>query len=208
MRFPARCRDLEKFLHDDPEPTLRFTIKAALAHVQFETIHSFLDGNGLVGRLLITLLLIDQQVLGKPLLYLSLYLKRNRSAYYEHLQRVRTHGEWEESLRFFLAGVVEVANQTAQTTREIVEMVDRDRNRIHGMGRGAATTLRVHDYAVRRVVIKPRPTAAALDDGAPGLCSRTTPRGGRHPPRDHRSCAGQTYAYTEYLDTLNEGTEH
>jgi len=82
-------------------------IKAALAHAQFETIHPFIDGNGRVGRLLITLLLCAQGVLKRPLLHLSLYLKRNREAYYDHLQRVRTDGAWEDWLRFFLDGVIE-----------------------------------------------------------------------------------------------------
>src|SRR5437764_3533513 len=98
--------DLEKFLQDDLEPTPRL-IKAALAHAQFETIHPFLDGNGRVGRLLITLLLCSEEVLSRPLLYLSLYLKRNRDAYYALLQRVRTEGVWEEWFEFFLEGVIE-----------------------------------------------------------------------------------------------------
>ena len=106
---------LELFLHDDPVET-PILIKAALAHAQFETIHPFLDGNGRVGRLLITLLLCSQEVLSRPLLYLSLYLKRNRDIYYELLQRVRTDGVWEEWLEFFLEGVIEVADSATQTT--------------------------------------------------------------------------------------------
>jgi Fic family protein len=199
--------DLERFLHDDPSPS-PVLIKAALAHVQFETIHPFLDGNGRVGRLLITLLLVDQGVLRRPLLYLSLYLKRNRDAYYEHLQGVRTDGSWEEWLRFFLEGVVEVAASTAQTTKGIVEMIERDRGRIHGLGRGAATALRVHDLAVKRVVVKAPTAARQLDLSEPpvyaaisrledlGILREVTGR-----PR------GKTYVYGEYMDILNEGTE-
>ena len=105
--------DLEQFLHG-PTPIL---LKAALAHVQFETIHPFLDGNGRVGRLLITLLLCAENVLQQPLLYLSLFFKQHRDAYYDHLQRVRTEGAWEAWLEFFLEGVVTVAGSATDTAR-------------------------------------------------------------------------------------------
>jgi Fic family protein len=199
--------DLEKFLHDRPAPT-PVLIKAALAHAQFETIHPFLDGNGRVGRLLITLLLCSQGVLKRPLLYLSLYLKRNRDAYYDHLQRVRTEGTWEEWLGFFLDGVIEVAESTTDATRRIVAMIERDRLTIHGMGRGAATALRVHDLAARYVVVRPAATARALELTDPpiynaigrleevGILREMT---GRQ--------RGKTYVYNEYLSLLNEGTE-
>ena len=123
--------DLEKFLHDEPEPT-PILIKAALAHVQFETIHPFLDGNGRVGRLLITLLLCAERVLQQPLLYLSLYFKQHRDAYYDHLQRVRTEGAWEEWLEFFLEGVIAVAGSATETARRIRRLVERDRARSTG----------------------------------------------------------------------------
>ena len=149
---PQAMSDLEKFLHDDPEPT-PLLIKAALAHVQFETIHPFLDGNGRVGRLLITLLLCAEKVLQQPLLYLSLYFKQHRDAYYDHLQRVRTDGAWEEWLAFFLEGVIAVAGSATETARQIRQLVERDREAIHGLGRGAASALRVHELAGRRVVL-------------------------------------------------------
>jgi Fic family protein len=199
--------DLERFLHDVPEPS-PVLIKAALAHVQFETIHPFLDGNGRVGRLLITLLLVDQGVLRRPLLYLSLYLKRNRDAYYEYLQRVRTEGAWEEWLRFFLEGVVDVAESTAETTRGIVQMIERDRQRIHGFGRAAATALRVHDLAVRRVVVKPPKAAESLGLSEPpvyGAISRLEEVGILREVTGR--ARGKTYVYGEYMDILNEGTE-
>ena len=131
---------LEKFLHNDPVKT-PVLVKAALAHAQFETIHPFLDGNGRVGRLLITLLLCaeEQQVMSRPLLYLSLYLKRNRDEYYTRLQRVRTHGEWEEWLRFFLEGVNEVAASATDTTRRLLALVEADRQVIHGLGRASGS---------------------------------------------------------------------
>jgi len=158
--------DLEKFLHDDPEPT-PILIKAALAHVQFETIHPFLDGNGRVGRLLITLLLCSEKVLQQPLLYLSLYFKQNRDAYYDHLQRVRTEGAWEDWLQFFLEGVIAVAGSATETARLIRHLVERDRETIHGLGRGAASALRVHELAGRRIVLTASSAAAQLGLSVP-----------------------------------------
>ena len=199
--------ELERFLHDLPEPT-PLLIKAALAHVQFETIHPFLDGNGRVGRLLITLLLVDQGVLRRPLLYLSLYLKRNRDSYYECLQRVRTEGAWEDWLRFFLQGVVDVAESTAETTRGIVEMIERDRGRIHEFGRGAATALRVHDLAVKRVVVKPPTAAESLGLSEPPVYAAIARLEESGILREETGRArGKTYVYGEYMDILNEGTE-
>jgi Fic family protein len=158
--------DLEKFLHDDPEPT-PILIKAALAHVQFETIHPFLDGNGRVGRLLITLLLCSEKVLQQPLLYLSLYFKQNRDAYYDHLQRVRTEGAWEDWLQFFLEGVIAVASSATETARLIRHVVERDREVVHGLGRGAASALRVHELAGRRIVLAASGAAAQLGLSVP-----------------------------------------
>jgi len=199
--------DLEKFLHDQPVAT-PVLIKAALAHAQFETIHPFLDGNGRVGRLLITLLLCSQGVLKRPLLYLSLYLKRNRDAYYDHLQRVRTEGAWEEWLRFFLDGVVEVAESTTDATRRIVSMIETDRQRINDMGRGAATTHRVHDHAARYVVIRPAATARSLgltDPPVYGAIRRLEEVGILREVTGRQR--GRIYVYDQYLALLNEGTE-
>lgn len=153
-------------------------------------------------------MLVDQGVLRRPLLYLSLYLKRNRDAYYEHLQQVRTAGAWEAWLRFFLEGVVEVAESTAATTRQIVEMIERDRARIHELGRAAGTALRVHDLAVKRVVVKPRKAAQALDMSEPpvyGAIARLEEVGILREVTGR--ARGKTYIYGEYMDTLNEGTE-
>jgi Fic family protein len=199
--------DLERFLHDEPSPS-PVLVKAGLAHAQFETIHPFIDGNGRVGRLLITLLLVDQGVLRRPLLYLSLYLKRNRDAYYEHLQGVRTEGAWEAWLRFFLEGAIEVAESAAETTRGIVEMVERDRQRIHGFGRGAATALRVHDRAVRRVVVKAPTVARQLGLSEPPVYAAIARLEEAGILREVTGKArGKTYVYGEYMDILNEGTE-
>ena len=157
---------LEKFLHDDPGPT-PILVKAALAHVQFETIHPFLDGNGRVGRLLITLLLCAEEVLQQPLLYLSLYFKQNRDAYYDHLQRVRTDGAWEEWLVFFLEGVIAVASSATETARRIRRLVEADRAKVHGFGRGAASALRIHELAGRRIVLTATRTASEVGLSVP-----------------------------------------
>jgi Fic family protein len=198
---------LEKFIHDQPQPT-PVLIKAALAHAQFETIHPFLDGNGRVGRLLITLLLCSEGVLSRPLLYLSLHFKRNRDSYYEHLQRVRTEGAWEEWLRFFLEGVVEVAASTTLTTQRVVAMVEADRQKIHSFGRGAATAHRVHDLATRSVVIGAGPAAAQLGLTGPPVYAaiERLERAGILREATGRK-RGKLYVYDEYLTILNEGTE-
>jgi Fic family protein len=197
---------LEKFLHDEPEPT-PILIKAALAHAQFESIHPFLDGNGRVGRLLITLLLVADGVLKGPLLYLSLYLKQNRDDYYEHLQRIRTEGAWEAWLRFFLEGVVEVAESTTATTGDLVQMIERDRQVIHEFGRGAATAARVHDLASRFVIFRPTSAADLLGLSAPPVYAavRRLEQAGILREVTGRQ-RGKLYVYDEYLMRLNEGT--
>jgi Fic family protein len=199
--------ELERFIHDDPQPT-PILIKAALAHAQFETIHPFLDGNGRVGRLLITLLLCSEGVMRRPLLYLSLYFKRHRDAYYEHLQRVRTDGDWEGWLRFFLEGVIEVAESTTQTTQRLVAMIESDRQAIHSFGRGAATAHRVHDVAVRFVVIGASSVAERLELTTPPVyaaINRLEKAGILHEATGRQR--GKLYVYEQYLSILNEGTE-
>jgi Fic family protein len=138
------CMDkFELFLHDRPEPT-PVLLKAALAHVQFETIHPFLDGNGRLGRLLITLLLCEQKVLREPMLYLSLYFKTHRQHYYELLNKVRLTGDWEAWLDFFAEAVIVTATQAVETAQQLLDLSNRDRDRISALGRAAASTLRVH----------------------------------------------------------------
>jgi Fic family protein len=203
-----RCLgDLELFLHDRPvrTPTL---IKAALAHVQFETIHPFLDGNGRMGRLLITFLLCAEGAITEPLLYLSLYFKEHREEYYALLQRVRTEGDWEEWLRFFLTGVAETAAQATSTARRILDLFERDRRRVEESGRLPASAMRVHDHLRRHplasaarigeALAMPPPTvnAALKRLQAVGLVREITGRKW-----------GRMYAYDEYLRILNEGTE-
>jgi len=149
---PDALGELERFLHqDDGLPVL---VKIALAHVQFESIHPFLDGNGRVGRLLTTFLLTERGVLHKPVLYLSHYLRRHRQSYYEQLQAVRDEGAWEAWLRFFLRGVVEVADEAAVTARQILLLRERHRNAItEGLGRGVANGLRTLDALFDRPIV-------------------------------------------------------
>jgi len=149
---PDALSDLECFLHaDDDLPPL---VTIALAHVQFETIHPFLDGNGRVGRLLITFLLTERHVLHKPVLYLSHHLKRHRQAYYDHLQGVRVRGEWEEWLAFFLRGVIEVAGEAAETARRILQMREAHRTAItEKLGRAAANGHRVLESLFDRPIL-------------------------------------------------------
>lgn len=134
---PGLLANLETFLHNDT--SLPLLIKIGLAHAQFETIHPFLDGNGRVGRLLITFLLCEQNVLGKPVLYLSYFFKRHRQEYYERLQAVRDAGTWEQWLAFFLRGVVEVSKQATDTARRVLSLREEHRRLITGkLGRTAA----------------------------------------------------------------------
>ena len=136
---------MEKFLHDEIA-TLPTLIKAALAHHQFETIHPFLDGNGRLGRLLITFILCVEGIMREPMLYLSLYFKTYRQAYYDHLQLVRETGDWEEWIQFFLKGVIETANQAIETAQKILKLFTEDRKNIEAIGKPSASTLIVHSY--------------------------------------------------------------
>jgi Fic family protein len=198
---------LEKFLHDDPERTPAL-IKAALAHVQFETIHPFLDGNGRLGRLLITFLLCAEGALAEPLLYLSLYFKTHRQRYYELLQQVRTEGDWEAWLRFFLDGVTVTAEQASNTARRILHLFEQDRGRIETIGRAAASALRVHQLMRKKPLVSVPRAATEL-----GLTPPTVAAALQHLQRLGivREVTGRQrdrlFVYSAYLAILNEGTE-
>lgn len=148
---------LEKFLHDDPVKTPPL-IKAALAHVQFETIHPFLDGNGRVGRLLIPLILRQEGVLKYPLLHLSLFFKEHRARYYELLQEVRLKGHWESWLDYFFQGVRDIAERTASDIHHALALFEKDRIRISQIGRSARSCLLIHE----RMKAQPITSIAAL----------------------------------------------
>lgn len=137
--------NFEKFLHDDrvKHPTL---VKAALAHIQFETIHPFLDGNGRLGRLLITLMLCADGIITEPILYLSLYFKTHRSKYYEHLQSVRNTGDFESWIRFFLEGVIATAKQATDTAHTLITLFKEDFELIQNSGKNTASLQIIFNY--------------------------------------------------------------
>jgi Fic family protein len=149
---PDALGELERFLHSDHDLPLLVTI--GLAHVQFETIHPFLDGNGRIGRLLITFLLTERGALHKPVLYLSHYFKRHRQAYYDHLQAVRDNGDWEGWLAFFLRGVIEVSAEATETARRILAMREQHRAAITGqLGRAAGNGHKVLEALFDRPIV-------------------------------------------------------
>ena len=199
--------ELERFLHakEDGTPVL---LRAGLAHVQFETIHPFLDGNGRVGRLLITLLLCHAGVLREPLLYLSLYFKQHRLAYYDLLDEVRRTGDWEAWLAFFLKGVRETAEGAVATSTRLTDLFKTNAARIEELGRRAGSALRVHQaltsHPVRSLsqvcdhsgLTPPTASSAMKSLVELGIAREIT---GRR--------RGRLFAYAGYLSILNEGTE-
>jgi Fic family protein len=198
---------LERFLHDHTM-SLSIVVRAGLAHVQFETIHPFLDGNGRVGRLLITLLLCHSGVLKEPLLYLSLFLKQNRSTYYQLLDTVRRDGDWEAWLVFFLEGVRQTAEGAVDTARLLTGLFSDDRERIRPRGRVAGSALRVHD------ALKARPVTSMQELSARTSLSLPAVTAGLDVLIDlgiARELTGKkrnrVFAYDRYLAILNEGTE-
>ena len=198
---------LERFIHadDDGLPVL---VKAGLAHVQFETIHPFLDGNGRLGRLLITLMLCGAGLLREPLLYLSLYFKRNRSAYYQLLQDTRHTGDWEAWLRFFLEGVREVAEGAVATARSASATIRDDRVRIGEQGRRAGSALRVHQALVERPVGTIAGIAARTGLSAPTVAAALGLLEGIEIAREITGRQrGKVFTYERYLAVLREGTE-
>jgi len=149
---PAALGSLETFIHSGSD--LPQLVQIGLVHAQFETIHPFLDGNGRVGRLLITFLLCQRDILLKPVLYLSHFFKRNRAEYYERLQAVRDHGQWEEWLAFFLRGVSEVSREATETARRILALREEHRTAVTTrLGRAAGNGLRVLEFLYQRPVV-------------------------------------------------------
>ncbi len=198
---------LELFLHDQPEPT-PVLLKAALAHVQFETIHPFLDGNGRLGRLLITLLLCEQKVLQEPMLYLSLYFKTHRQYYYELLNNVRLTGDWETWLNFFAEAVIVTATQAVETARQLLDLSNKDRDKISGLGRAAASSLALHWALMEH----PIATSGWLVEKT-GITPATVNKSLGHLERLGivRELTAQKrnrlFNYSRYVEILNLGTE-
>jgi len=198
---------LELFLHDLPEPT-PVLLKAALAHVQFETIHPFLDGNGRLGRLLITLLLCEKKVLREPMLYLSLYFKTHRQYYYELLNNVRLNGDWEAWLDFFAEAIIITATQAVETIQQLLALSNQNCDKINGLGRAAASTLQIH----RALMEQPIATSGSLVKKT-GITPATVNKA-----LDHLEQLGivkeltaqkrnRLFSYAGYIEIMSRGTE-
>ena len=198
---------LELFLHDKPKPT-PVLLKAALAHVQFETIHPFLDGNGRLGRLLITLLLCEQKVLREPMLYLSLYFKTHRAYYYELLNKVRLKGDWEAWLDFFAEAVIVTATQAVDSAQQLVALSHADREKIQGLGRAASSALQVHralmEYPIAtsgRLAEKTSLTPATVNKSLAHLEQLKIVRELTAKKRN------RLFSYAAYVEIISRGTE-
>ncbi len=211
--IPDAMGSLEAFLHGEPEAA-PILLRAGMAHAQFEAIHPFLDGNGRVGRLLVTMMLSSETadglnpVLGHPLLYLSLFLKKNRTEYYDRLLAVTEKGDWEGWLTFFLKGVISVARSTIETTRRILALLDRDRNRIASLGRGSGSALQVFEMFTKEVVLKVPGIVANLEMTEPTASKavRTLESEGIVTEVTGQK-RNRIFVYREFLKILNEGTE-
>lgn len=198
---------LELFLHDLPEktPTL---IKAALAHVQFETIHPFLDGNGRLGRLMITLLLCSQKVLQEPMLYLSLYFKTHRERYYQLLNDVRFSGDWESRLDFFADAIIHTATQAVETARQLMQLSASDGKRINGLKRISGSAHLIHKALLERPMASPNwiKERTELSPATVNACLRELEQLGIV-----KEVTGQKrnrlYSYVQYINIMNQGTE-
>jgi len=202
------CLDnFEKYLHDEKN-VMPVLIKAAIAHVQFETIHPFLDGNGRLGRLLITFILCIEGLLKEPLLYLSLYFKINKKEYYKHLQNVRLTGDWESWIKFFLQGVIETSQEAIDKAKRITLVIEKDRASIYESGKSNASVIAVHNYMQNHPMTNTAKIKEACGISLPtvirslamleslGIVKETTGKE-RH----------KIFAYMEYISILNEGTE-
>lgn len=198
----------ERFLHAEGDG-LPVLIRAALAHVQFETIHPFLDGNGRIGRLLITLLLNERRILRHPLLYLSLYFKQHRVDYYDLLNRVRLTGDWEAWLDFFLTGVRTTAEEAVSTVRRLTEMFEADRATVERRaGRRAGSVLRVHEALKARPILS---LSEAVNRASLAFPTASTAMNFLIEQGIAREITGRSrgrlFVYDEYVSVLNEGTE-
>ncbi len=196
---------LERFLHDDRTPPI---LKAGLAHVQFETIHPFLDGNGRVGRILITLILVNERVLSEPMLYLSLFLRQHRRAYYDHLGAVRRDGDWIGWLRFFAEAVSETARSAVDTAHKLTALLKSDRGRIHSLGRRAAAAAQVHARFSQRPLASITKLRAETGMSIPAITRGLEALEQIGIVREMTGRRrGRVYAYDQYLRLLNEGRE-
>jgi Fic family protein len=194
---------LETFIHQDA-PSLPLLVRAGLVHAQFESIHPFLDGNGRVGRLLITFMLCTEQVLPEPVLYLSLFLKTHRSLYYDRLNETRREDGWTAWLDFFLQGVRDTANQGARTANSIDKLFRADKEKIELFGRGAASALLMYRYAQTNPLFSIKSAAREMKVTFPTASAavmRMAEAGVLHEASGKRR--GRLFVYGKYLDVLN-----
>lgn len=197
--------DLEKYINADNE--LDALIRAALIHYQFETIHPFLDGNGRVGRLLITLFLMEKKVLSTPALYISYFLKKNRVEYYDRMTEVRAKGNYEQWVTFFLRALLESAEDATATIDELIALHDKNAAVISGMGRAAKNAMLVFEYLEANPIIEIRKTAEALSisfNTASSAIKRLTDAGIL--VQTTNASRNRTFAYEDYLSILRKGT--
>ncbi len=199
--------NFERFIHDYFGYTSPL-IKAAVAHAQFETIHPFLDGNGRLGRLLITLIFCADSFLDEPIIYLSLYFKSHREAYYEALQRVRTEEDWEGWISFFLQGMLDTAQQAFDTSVRLTELIKQDTIRVSNLGRAAQSALDVYEKAKQDIIFSVADIREHLEISLPtirksidelvnlGILQEITGKG-----------RNRIWAYQTYLQILSEGAE-
>lgn len=196
--------DLELFLHGQPVAT-PVLVRAAMAHVQFETIHPFLDGNGRLGRLLITLLLCSEKVLKSPMLYLSLYFKTHRNKYYELLDTVRTTGDWEAWLDFFADAVIFTATQAVETAQNLMHLSAEDSAKINKLGRISSSVHQLHKALIERPIVSPSwlKEKTGFSPATINSCLRQLENIGIV-----KELTGQKrnrlYSYTKYIDTMNQ----
>jgi len=204
----AECMGkLELFLHDKPvkSPVL---VKAALAHIQFESIHPFLDGNGRLGRLMITLLLCSEKILKEPMLYLSLYFKSHRNEYYELLNRVRTTGEWEKWLAFFAQAVIETATQAVDTAQNLMRIAKEDAEKIYTLGRISGSALIVQRALLEHPIATTGKLAekTKLSPATVNSCLKQLKNIGIIKELTGRK-RGRIFSYSKYIEIMNKGTE-
>lgn len=206
-KLPECLDALERFLHAT-EDGISPLARAALAHVQFETIHPFLDGNGRLGRLMIVLMLCDAGLLDEPSLYLSLYFKSRREEYYQRLDAVRTQGDWEGWLRFFFDGVVATSGQAVDTAQRLLRLFQSDREHLRAAGRIAGTALQLHEiftrHPLRTIPLLVKETGLSKPAVARGLAAMEAHQGIREITGKQRY---KIYAYQPYLDILSEGAQ-
>ncbi|HEX5105572.1 MAG TPA: Fic family protein [Pirellulaceae bacterium] len=207
LEMNAALSELEKYLHKDNG--LPLLVQIALVHAQFETIHPFLDGNGRVGRLLITLLLCHAKVLRRPLLYLSYFFKQRRSEYYERLDAVRFAGAWEGWVMFFLQGIVEVARQAVQAATQIIELRERHFALIHRkLPRASTKAIQLLDYCFQHPYLTATDVTTLLRVSGPTARSQIAKLASLGVLEEiTRRNWGRVFAYREYIDILREGTE-